>query len=489
MASSEELAKGTRLLDRYTVVQKVATGGMATIHTAVDDRLDRVVCVKVLRITMGEGSSGGASEPDSPAYVHFLREAKALSKLQHPNTLRIYDFGYIDPGRRPFQVSEFLDGGTLRHHVRSHGPLSLPEALAVIDPITGAMAEAHDRQILHRDIKPSNILFARLGDSLVPKLADFGIARTSAARLSKAEHKEGVRSGEEGAGLFSPRWAAPEQVMGEVEGTYTDVYALALVTAFMLTGTQLPNADATESRWDRDRRLRAHIGALPLAAEVRDVLLKATAVEPLARTQTPGQFAHGIRAVSGDVRAPLRVARSPASTTTPATIPGGPPPSLPSSITAPGSRTAPSAGVVPPEKPPSGKVGRQVRIVDTHETLELDLGKGGADVRFRVSFLPEQNGVPRIQIKGLSCFVTGEAAPGRPTPAVTAGTDGSVVFVSAQRHPLGRLTFAFGHPTDSRGRVFSIGGVDLVIPSPDGSSMVALDLGPEREIVVLRKRG
>jgi hypothetical protein len=134
-------------------------------------------------------------------------------------------------------------------------------------------------------------------------------------------------------------------------------------------------------------------------------------------------------------------------------------------------------------------VGRQVRIVDTHETLELDLGKGGSDVRFRVSFLPEQNGIPRVQIKGLSCFVTGEAAPGRPTPAVTASSDGSVVFVSAQRQPLGRLLFAFGQPTDNRGRVFSVDGVDLVIPSSDGSSMVALDLGPEREIVVLRKRG
>src|SRR6478609_5202668 len=181
----QELAEGTRLLDRYSILDRIGSGGMATIYRATDERLDRVVCVKLLRTTLVEGSNhtSGSRAVYKATYTHFLQEALALSKLQHPNTLRIYDFGYMkeDDGEQgaPFHVSEYLDGGNLESHVRLRGALPTNESIGILEGICGACAEAHEHNIIHRDIKPSNILFARVRGELVSKLADFGIAHSN----------------------------------------------------------------------------------------------------------------------------------------------------------------------------------------------------------------------------------------------------------------------------------------------------------------------
>src|SRR5579863_4934261 len=90
-----ELAEGLNLLDRYTILDRIGGGGMADIYRAHDSRLDRIVCVKLLRsVIEGSGSTGGGVLYQA-TYKHFLQEARALSKLAHPNTLRIYDFGFL----------------------------------------------------------------------------------------------------------------------------------------------------------------------------------------------------------------------------------------------------------------------------------------------------------------------------------------------------------------------------------------------------------
>ncbi|HEX7603653.1 MAG TPA: hypothetical protein VF316_18670, partial [Polyangiaceae bacterium] len=137
-----ELPEGTRLLDRYVIVDRVAGGGMASIYRATDERLRRVVCVKLLRLVLEPGSTSGDSVYQA-TYAHFLQEALALSRLQHPNTLKIYDFGYLEDSGRPFQISEYLDGGTLEDHVKNHGAIGAADALSILDPIGGALTEAH----------------------------------------------------------------------------------------------------------------------------------------------------------------------------------------------------------------------------------------------------------------------------------------------------------------------------------------------------------
>jgi len=240
-ADPGELPEGTRLLDRYTIIDRVGSGGMASIYRAMDDRLDRVVCVKLLRLVLESSGSTAGGSVYQATYSHFLQEALALSKLQHPNTLRIYDFGYLDETGRPFQISEYLDGGNLEGRVRRTGPLDRDAIERILEPITAAVTEAHSNRIIHRDIKPSNILFARIGETLVPKLADFGIARSELKKHRRPGDPAPPKEEEDPAALstialFSPRWAAPEQLCGAPEGPYTDVYALGLLTFFMVSG-------------------------------------------------------------------------------------------------------------------------------------------------------------------------------------------------------------------------------------------------------------
>src|SRR6185295_10655511 len=153
-----EALLGHRLLARYKVEKLIGQGGMSLVYRGTDERLKRPVAIKVF------------SELLSPqlsrlTYRHFVQEAFALSRLRHPNTIRIFDFGGLDTGERqiPFQVAEYMDGGTLADFVRRRGSQPLDVARALLGAVGGAIAEAHALGIVHRDIKPSNILFGRAG--------------------------------------------------------------------------------------------------------------------------------------------------------------------------------------------------------------------------------------------------------------------------------------------------------------------------------------
>ena len=131
----------------------------------------------------GLGRHHGGGVIYQATYTHFLQEARALSKLAHPNTLRIYDFGFLrwttgegDVAARPSRSASSSTAATSRRTCARAARCS-PGVLAILDRIAGAVGEAHGAGIIHRDIKPSNILFSRVGDVLMPKLADFGIAR------------------------------------------------------------------------------------------------------------------------------------------------------------------------------------------------------------------------------------------------------------------------------------------------------------------------
>jgi serine/threonine protein kinase len=479
----QELPEGARLLDRYSIIDRIAGGGMATIYRAMDERLDRVVCVKLLRVELeGSGSTSGGAVYKA-TYSHFLREALALSKLQHPNTLRIYDFGYLEDGQRPFQISEFLDAGNLEQHLRARGALSADETLAILERITGAIAEAHEQRIIHRDIKPSNILFSRVGDVLMPKLADFGIAQTNLQRRSHSGELEDWDSVSSIA-LFSPRWAAPEQLTGTTEGPFTDVYALGLVTAYMLTGIipfDGPQVrDTFEERVRGDELVQQRITQIGIRGPLRQVLMRAMAANPAARVQSPLSFFEDLRNILGGARTSLP----------PQFAPRRPAASVALSLADVSVANKEPQYIAPTERA-QNVGGRNVRVVDVYEKLELDLaGDQGIEVRFRVSIVPERDQAFRIHIKGLNCFVS-KAVEGpalRPTPAISAAEDGAIDFVSTSRKRLGRVAFSFGRPAAGGGRVFPLAGGDLVVPLAEASYAVALDLGPDREIIVMCKR-
>ncbi len=486
-ADPGELPEGERLLDRYTIIDRAGSGGMASIYRALDERLDRVVCVKLLRLVLeGSGSTAGGSVYQA-TYSHFLQEAQALSKLQHPNTLRIYDFGYLGDSGRPFQISEYLDGGNLEGRVRRAGPIDREAIERILDPITAAVTEAHENRIIHRDIKPSNILFARIGDTLVPKLADFGIARTELKRHRRPGDPAPPADDDDPAALstialFSPRWAAPEQLCGAPEGPYTDVYALGLLTFFMLSGRAPfddPDVRGTFNARVRsddllDKRLRERMTDGPVVT----VLAAAMAADSAKRIRSPAELFTRLRTA-------LRPEKASA------------PPKLPPMRAKMDSVTVDLESVVrkpdAPEVPTAAtesarSVGHyRVRVVEVDDALDFTRATPTGEVRFRISMIAVNNAPLRINIKGLNCFVAWTDRTARPTPAVVATQDGSVDLVSAQREKIGRISWSFGTPSHI-GRVFLVDGEELVIPYENASSAVVVHLGSDRELVAMCKR-
>ncbi|MBX3204134.1 MAG: serine/threonine protein kinase [Labilithrix sp.] len=483
-----------RLLDRYSILDRIGSGGMATIYRATDDRLDRVVCVKLLRTTLveGSGSTSGSRAVYEATYTHFLKEALALSKLSHPNTLRIYDFGYlkdVDGGTAqgaPFHVSEYLDGGNLESHVRLRGPLPTQEALGILDGICGAVAEAHEHGIIHRDIKPSNILFARVRGELVSKLADFGIAHSDVKKNPEATADDGFGESVSTVALFSPRWAAPEQLCGSPEGPRTDVYALGLLTIFMLTGTVFfGDEDVRVTFNDRvrsDTLVNARLAKLGMAGDVARVLTHALVARPDDRIATAPDFVQHIREAL-KARTTDNVAPYPVEVVArPAEMPViAAPGQLALEIEASGSAGGARPVVQPPPERVVAQGERRLRYVQVHEKLDLSfLDPTGGQVRFRVTMLPGQN--TSVNVKGLSCFVARRG--GRPTPALTANQDSFVDLVSSGRQVLGEVSVSFGQPT-ANGRVFVVDGRQLLITYAEAQQVVVLMLSRGNDIVVM----
>ncbi len=480
-----ELPEGMTLLDRYTIIDRIAAGGMATIYRATDERLDRVVCVKLLSLVIeGSGSTNGGAVYQA-SYSHFQKEALALSKLQHPNTLRIYDFGYLggDGAGRPFQISEFLDGGNLEQHVRARGALKRAEALAILDRVCGAVAEAHAHEIIHRDIKPSNILFSRVGGVLMPKLADFGIARSD-LRKRPAPGEEEDTEILSTVPLFSPRWAAPEQLAGTEEGPTTDVYALGLVAAFMLAGKAPFDVDDVRRTFtDRvrgDDLLASRLVVLGITGDARDVLMASMRANPKTRIATATDFFDALNRALGGARTSLP-----------------PPVEAPraeyrSAITLDGIEAGEGSGARSTESfTPAERIldvgGRRVRVVEVHEKIDVaEPTPVGFGARFRITLLPGRGQTFRMHLKGLNCFV---ARPGGgPSPAMVADGDGVADLVSMTREKIGAVTWSFGALT-AAGRSFRIGDGELVIPLPLGSHALALEVGRDIEAIVIGRRG
>jgi len=530
-----ELAEGMRLLDRYSILDRIGSGGMATIYRATDDRLDRVVCIKLLRTTLVEGSGSDNTSGRAvyqATYSHFLQEALALSKLSHPNTLRIYDFGYLDerspdPGA-PFHVSEYLDAGNLESHVRLRGPIPAEESLAILEAVTGAVAEAHEHNIIHRDIKPSNILFARVRGELVPKLADFGIAHSDLKKRRRAGAAFDAGESVSTVALFSPRWAAPEQLCGSPEGPRTDVYALGLLATFMLTGKVLfGDEDVRTTFNDRvrgDTLVNARLAQLGLTGDVGQVLAHSLVARTEDRIATPPELFDSLRDA-------LRV--RPAERPSFSLPPPQPPPRHPQPAASPALAYVPMPAPVPVAAPPaaadvppsgshagiappltsrntlalaleveaaSGSTGaprlqaapervaqygeRRVRFVPVHEKLDLSfVDPSGGHVRLRVTMLPSTTA--KLNIKGLTCFVGRRGQ--RPSPAMTVTQDGSADMVSAARQVLGELTWSFGQ-AGPQGRVFVVDGRQLLVPYSEAREAVALMLSHGDDVVVMCRR-
>ncbi|MGD8732264.1 MAG: serine/threonine-protein kinase, partial [Anaerolineales bacterium] len=201
-------------IGRYEVLRQIGSGGMSTVYKASDVETNRLVAIKLMASFLTK---------EEKFLTRFEREVELLTQFDHPNIVKVYDFGeYMGS---PYIVMPFMSMGTLQDRLRG-APMKATEVAKMMSEMSSALQYAHDKGIVHRDIKPSNILIDEKGNAM---LSDFGFARWREASLSLT-----------GSALVgTPSYMSPEQCLGEQVTPFSDQYSLGVVLYRVATG-QLP---------------------------------------------------------------------------------------------------------------------------------------------------------------------------------------------------------------------------------------------------------
>jgi serine/threonine-protein kinase len=209
---------------RYEIMERVGEGGMGVVYKSKQLSIDRIIALKMLNAQMAG---------DQQWVQRFYNEAKACSRLQHPNTIRMFDFGQTQDGRL-FMTMEFLDGVSLRDAL-ARGPLAPQRVIKILIQCCASLAEAHSIGIIHRDIKPDNVFLLNMaGSPDFVKLLDFSVAKLLEGDRMKTQ--AGVVFG-------TPQYMSPEQGRGLPLDARSDLYALGILAFEMLTGNVPYNDD------------------------------------------------------------------------------------------------------------------------------------------------------------------------------------------------------------------------------------------------------
>ncbi|MFD5076568.1 Stk1 family PASTA domain-containing Ser/Thr kinase [Streptomyces sp. NPDC058371] len=246
---------------RYRVDARIAVGGMATVYRALDTRLDRVLALKVMHPALAA---------DGSFVERFIREAKSVARLAHPNVVQVFDQG--TDGSYVYLAMEYVAGCTLRDVLRERGALQPRAALDILEPVLAALGAAHRAGFVHRDMKPENVL---IGDDGRVKVADFGLVRAVDTVTSTT-----------GSVLGTVSYLAPEQIEHGTADPRVDVYACGVVLYEMLTGDKPHSGDSPAQVLYQHLHadVPAPSAAAPgLAFELDDLVASATARNPEVR--------------------------------------------------------------------------------------------------------------------------------------------------------------------------------------------------------------
>ncbi|MBQ3510161.1 MAG: Stk1 family PASTA domain-containing Ser/Thr kinase [Peptococcaceae bacterium] len=261
------------LANRYELLDKIGTGGMAVVYRAYDTSLDRTVAIKLLRDEYA----------DDPEFARrFQKEAQAVARLSHQNIVNIYDYGESDG--MAYLVMEYVQGHTLKEIISRTGPLPVNLAIDYGIQLCYGMAQAHDHDIIHKDIKPHNVM---VDANHTVKITDFGIAQ--AMNNLTITHNKGI--------LGSAHYFSPEQARGDQVDFETDIYSLGIVMYEMLTGKvpftgDNPVSVALKHMQDKPQSLMQQRSDIPI--ELERIIFKALEKKPSYRFKSMQEMADAL---------------------------------------------------------------------------------------------------------------------------------------------------------------------------------------------------
>ena len=291
---------------QFQIVEKIGTGGMGSVYKASQPAMNRMVAIKILHPKL-------AGRKDLTS--RFRREARAMSQLTHPNTVKVFMYGELEEDGSLYIVMELLEGRNLNQTVRKEGAMPPERAIPVLIQVCGALQEAHDLGIVHRDLKPENIFLSRQGGILdYPKVLDFGLAKVTERQMQPGS----LILTQEGMVFGTPEFMSPEQAQGKTLDARSDIYSLAVILYELLTA-KLPFSARTPMEYIQKHvmepiiPLGQRIPELKFARGLELVLEKALAKRPEDRYQSAGAFAEALRPYGGAAAQNVASVRSPAS--------------------------------------------------------------------------------------------------------------------------------------------------------------------------------
>ena len=282
MHNTENLI-GITLNDRYEILEKIGTGGMALVYKAHDNVLDRNVAIKVLRENF---------DAESAVVSNFIKEARSSASLVHPNVVSVYDV--CEDSGFNYMVMELVNGKTLKEYIKNNPRLPWQEACNYAIQIGQGIQAAHKRNIIHRDIKPQNIIMDSSGTL---KVTDFGIAKAV----------EGDKAIVGGTAMGSVHYISPEQARGGFTDFRSDIYSLGVVLYEMLAGRVPFDGDNPVSvalMHIEEEALNVKCVNMDVPSDLAYVTMKAMNREPGKRYQCMKDLLEDLRAVLADENLP-----------------------------------------------------------------------------------------------------------------------------------------------------------------------------------------